>query len=131
MKKILLTAVTALYIILYSCSKSSEDTYTDPDPPGGGGNNSCDTTSIQYEADILPIIQSNCYGCHSEESSASGMGIVLEGHANLKAKADAGILLGVINHSSGFPAMPKDGAKLSQCNINKITAWVNGGAKDD
>lgn len=117
--------------IMYSCSKSSEDALTDPDPNPGGGNNTCDTSSIQYAADIVPILSANCYSCHGENTNSGSMGIVLEGHANIQPKATSGTLLGVVTHASGFPAMPKDASKLSECNINKIRAWVNAGAPDN
>lgn len=132
MRKYILTSLLFLSAVVFSCSKSSEDNYTDPDPnPGGGNNNNCDTTGMSYQNDIVPILSANCYTCHGENSNSGSMGIVLEGHSNIKPRADAGTLMGVITHSSGFPAMPKDGAKLSECNINKIRSWVENGALDN
>jgi cytochrome c553 len=128
---ILATAVFATMIII-SCSKSSEDDYNQnpPPPPGGGGNN-CDTTDVSYQNDVVPILQSNCYTCHGENTNSGSMGIILQGHANLAAKATSGTLVGVITHASGYPAMPKDAGKLPECDINKIRAWVNAGAPDN
>lgn len=131
MKKTILISLACIAITIFSCSKSSEDTL-EPDPnPGGGGNNNCDTTDITYAADIVPILQSNCYSCHGENTNSGSMGIVLEGYDNIKPKADNGTLIGVITHAAGFPPMPKDGAKLSECNINKIRAWIDEGAQDN
>lgn len=132
MKKIVFISLAFFAFALYACSKSSEDNYTDPpDPPPTGGGNLCDTADMKYQANVVPILTTYCYGCHGTNTNSGSMGIVLEGYDNLKAKADNGALLGVINHASGFPAMPKDGSKLSACNIDKITSWVNNGAKNN
>lgn len=130
MKKNLFTLFFLTAITIIACSKSSEDT-VDPDPNPGGGNNNCDTTTMSYQNDIVPILSSNCYACHGENSNASGMGIILEGYSNLQPKAVSGTLIGVITHANGFPAMPKDAGKLSECNINKIRAWVDAGAQNN
>ncbi|MGV3656306.1 MAG: hypothetical protein ACO1NX_00070, partial [Chitinophagaceae bacterium] len=98
----------------------------------GGNNNpgTCVTTNMRYGADIAPIIQANCFACHSN-ATASISGFSLEGHSNLKAKVDDGRLLGAITHATGFSPMPQGSAKLSDCNISKITAWINAGAPNN
>ena len=126
MKKLFVFAL----ILLTACSKSNEEDLNNN--PGGGGNNpgTCVTTNMKYSTDIAPIIRGNCFACHSN-ASASISGFSLEGHSNLKAKVDEGRLVGAITHASGFAAMPQGGAKLSDCNINKIIAWVNAGAPNN
>ena len=52
----------------------------------------------------------------------------LEGYAKLKSYVDNGKLLGSIKHSPGFSPMPKGQAKLVDCDIEKIEAWVAAGA---
>jgi hypothetical protein len=131
MKRNILASCAFIVLFAVACSKSSEDTYNEPDPPGGGGNNTCDTTGMSYQNDIVPILSANCYACHGENSNANSMGIILEGHSNILPKATSGTLLGVITHAGGFPPMPKDGSKLSDCNINKIRAWIDAGAPDN
>jgi len=41
---------------------------------------------------------------------------------------DNGKLLGAVTHASGYSPMPKNQAQLSDCNIQKITNWINKGA---
>jgi hypothetical protein len=131
-RNVIASVAFILMIVIAACSKSSEDTYGNPDPdPGGGNNNNCDTTGMSYQTDIVPILSANCYACHGENSNTSGMGIILEGYGNIQPKAVSGTLIGVITHASGFPAMPKDAGKLSDCNIAKIRAWVDAGAQDN
>lgn len=126
MKKLLIF----LLIFLAACSKSNEEDMNNN--PGGGNNNpgTCVTTNMKYSVDIAPIIQANCFACHSN-ANASVSGFSLEGHSNLKAKVDDGRLVGAITHAAGFAAMPQGGAKLSDCNINKIVSWVNAGAPNN
>ncbi len=103
-----------------SCSKASEDVLMPQQ---------CDTTDMKYSTDILPIITANCYGCHGNGTVTNG--VDLDGYDNVKAKAISGQLIGVITHADGYPAMPYDGNKLSDCEINKIRAWINKGAPDN
>lgn len=115
-----------------SCSKSSEDEIDDPGNPNNPNNpGNCDTTNRKYSTHVVPILQANCYSCHGANTNSGSNGVILEGHSNLKAKADAGILIGVITHASGYPAMPQGAAKLSDCNINIIRSWINNGAQNN
>lgn len=86
----------------------------------------CDTSNATYSLKVLPVIQSNCYSCHS---GLAPLGIIsLEGYANLKTYADDGRLMGVITHAAGFPAMPQGGTKLNDCTISVIQTWIDNGA---
>jgi len=86
----------------------------------------CQTMEMSYANDILPIIESNCYGCHNTVAKFGN--IILEGYSQLLKHVDDGSLLSVIKHSAGFSPMPKNGAKLLECEIEKIEAWVADGA---
>ncbi len=113
-------AVLLLAVSISACSKASEDMLAPQH---------CDTAGMKYSLDILPIISGNCYSCH-----ANGMmegNVSLEGYANLKTQSDNGNLIGVITHASGYPPMPDNGGKLSDCEINKIKAWMRNGAPDN
>ena len=106
---------------LGSCSKASEDMLITVQQ--------CDTSGMKYGADILPIITNNCYSCHA--NGIVNGNVSLDGYANLKTQADNGKLVGVITHASGYPPMPDNGGKLSDCEINKIKSWIAAGAKQD
>ena len=130
MKKVffsLIAVAIACSTIIVSCSKSNEQDVTNPGTGGGGGGGtSCDTVNMKYATDVLPILQSSCYSCHGN-GNVSG-GVSLGSYASVKTQADNGNLVGVITHAAGYPAMPQGGAKLSDCNINKIKAWIARGA---
>jgi hypothetical protein len=108
-------------LFLAACNKDGDDDMT-PNPM-------CESDNMSYNADILPILQSNCYACHEQGNQISG--ISLEGYSAVKPFADNGKLVGVINHSPGFPPMPDGGAKLPSCDIEKIESWVNDGAMNN
>lgn len=129
MKKVLGT-MAVIAMMAYACSKGGDSTGNGPiDPPGGG--NDCDTANSQYMADIVPILTSNCYRCHGTTTNSGSSGLVLEGYSNLKPYAESGTLIGVITHATGFPPMPQDGGKISECNINKIRSWIAHGIQNN
>lgn len=86
----------------------------------------CDTTLFAFTANVVPILQKNCAGCHNA-ASASG-GINLDGYTNVKIYATNGKLYGSIAHLPGFVAMPQNGSKLSDCNLRVIQKWIQAGA---
>lgn len=92
-----------------------------PPPP-----TECDTTNITYDSTIVPILQSNCYGCHNS-SIASG-GINLTTYSGVLAVVNSGQLWGSVNFNSGYTGMPYNGNKLSDCDISQIGIWINAGA---
>src|SRR5574339_445710 len=85
----------------------------------------CDTTNITYAGKILPLIQDNCYSCHS--GSAPSGNINLDSYTGVKAQATNGKLIGTISHAEGFSPMPQGGNKLSSCEISSIQTWINNG----
>ncbi|GHU57830.1 hypothetical protein FACS189444_0550 [Spirochaetia bacterium] len=108
-----------------SCTKQSEDQLLSP------STLSCDTINVQYSTTIVAILNANCYRCHGAVTNGGSGGIILEGYFNLKKWADNGYLVGNITHAPGYVPMPYDGGKLSDCDINKIKAWINQGTKNN
>lgn len=89
----------------------------------------CETTNMSFVADIIPILETNCYSCHNQANVFGG--VILENHAQVKSYVDNSTLLGVIRHDAGFSPMPKGGNKLLDCDISKIEAWITDGALDN
>lgn len=86
----------------------------------------CDTTNVTYTTSIKPMIQNNCLGCHN--GTGAGGGISLATYAEIKTIADNGKLLGVIDYLPGYSRMPKNGNKLTDCQINMVKIWLNQGS---
>ena len=89
----------------------------------------CSTTDMSYQTDILPILQNNCYQCHDAANNFGG--ITLEGFDQIKTFVNNNQLLGVIRHEAGFSPMPKNSAKLLECEIEKIESWITNGAPNN
>ena len=118
-QKLLITGLLMCMTILGSC-------YYDIEPNPG----TCDTSNVTYSGTIAGIIQSNgCLSadCHGGNNPLSG--IRLSDYNSVKAMETR--LFGAVNHSSGFVAMPQNAGKISQCEIDKIQAWINAGAPNN
>lgn len=104
----------------------NEDNDTNSDPSGNTelSENNCDTLNLSYK-DIQPIIEKNCYKCHSGNSPDELFN--LETYSQVKEKRTDGKLFGAINHLSGFKPMPRKSPKLSGCDLSKFNAWINSG----
>ncbi|MGV3539819.1 MAG: c-type cytochrome [Rufibacter sp.] len=114
--------------LLLACSDDKEEDVqpkVEPEPQP----QVCDTNNVTFSGTVAGILNSNCTSCHN--ASLANGGVTLDTYAGAKIPAQSGKLLGVINHASGYPAMPQGGAKLSDCNIAKIKKWVDAGAPNN
>ena len=89
----------------------------------------CGTTGVTYSGTGKPILQLNCYGCHSGDNPPRGLN--LSQVSAVQTVAGNGKLYGAISHSPGFPEMPKGANKLDDCSIAKIKAWIDRGAPNN
>ena len=89
--------------------------------------NDCDTATITYSAAVVPIINTNCKGCHNPSFLSAGLD--LTSYANVQTIALNGKLMGVITHAAGYPAMPRGAAKMSDCKITQIRRWIEAGSQ--
>lgn len=92
-------------------------------------SNSCDSNVFSFNGAVRPIITSKCQGCHSGSNPQGG--IDLASYTTIKANVDNGKLWGTINHLAGYSPMPKNGSKLSPCEINQFQKWIAAGAPDN
>jgi hypothetical protein len=90
---------------------------------------SCDSTAFRYSADIAPIMSTHCNGCHSGAFPSGG--IVTSTHSGLSATISSGSLLGSIEHTYPYSAMPKNAAQLDLCKRTKIRKWAEVGAQNN
>ncbi len=92
-------------------------------------NEDCDTLNVTFQATIWPVVQNRCFGCHSGASPSGG--ISLENYNSVVSAVSSGRLMGAIKHETGFSAMPKNGAKLSDCTISQFQKWINDGTPNN
>jgi len=115
----------AVSVSLMSCYyDTEEELYPD------SGSIVCDTVSVSYANDIVPILNSKCSysGCHAGANAAAG--IPLETYAGVKEyiDADKARFISSIIWDGNASNMPKGAStKMIDCNINTIRAWINVG----
>jgi mono/diheme cytochrome c family protein len=101
----------------------------DTSPCTNGGNTGCDTTGVRYSTFVRATFQNACLGCHTGINSTGRYD--LSNYAGVAFVAQSGQLVGSISHTAPYRAMPDGGAKLDDCTIAKIRAWVNAGAPNN
>lgn len=121
MKYIMIAFVLLIVFTQSGCYYDNKDLLLQP--------TTCDTAATAtYSGSVKPILYSVCYGCHTGPAPA---GYISLDDYNIVRSLSIGtnsFLLGVINHTPGFDAMPKNGGKLNECEIHKITKWIAAGA---
>jgi hypothetical protein len=91
-----------------------------------------DTVPVTYQGDILPVLQTYCYECHSSaKASSKGGNIILEGYSNIKSAVSNGTLYGSISWDPAFVRMPYNSAKLPSSEIFRVKKWIDDGAPDN
>ena len=98
----------------------------------------CDTIYVSYTCSVKPILQNNCYSCHSTAVTASG-GVDLENFQSLKNylklyyRNDSmygSKFYNIILQTPGTLSMPPT-AKLSTHELSLIKKWLNLGAPEN
>lgn len=96
----------------------------------GAKNNSCgsscDANVFTYSGAVKTMLDTKCVGCHS--ATNPGGNINLSTYASVRTVALNGKLYGSIAHQTGFSPMPKNSAKLSDCEITQVQRWIAAGA---
>jgi mono/diheme cytochrome c family protein len=76
---------------------------------------------------VSPIFDANCRQCHGAAVYQTlGGGNDYSTYQGIKNQSAAKIL-GSIRHDPGADPMPKGLAKLSECDIARIKAWIDAG----
>jgi mono/diheme cytochrome c family protein len=84
----------------------------------------CDTNDVTFSQQIWPLIQTNCTGCHS--GANAGGNILLTDYQSVVAAASGGKLYSAVARLQGFSPMPKNAARLADCQIATIKIWIDG-----
>lgn len=87
----------------------------------------CDSSSFKFAADVQPILQTHCTGCHGGTGNTGGY-ILLDTYDAVKQRVDYSSLLPSITHAVGADPMPQNGNKLNDCKITVIRKWIEAGA---
>ena len=95
--------------------------------------------AVDFEKDIRPILEENCWHCHGEDEQESGLR--LDKRAMMLRGGDYGLptlvpghpeksyLIEVVEHRDPDMAMPTDGDKLPEQQIELLRQWITEGAQ--
>ena len=118
MKRFYIVLISATVLIVHLLSSCAKDKVSYVAPPN------CPDT-ISFNNEILPLIQSNCGGCHDV---GNGTAYTLTNHTNIAASADA--ILGSMR-GNGYQLMPQGGPALPDSLIQKVECWIYQGKLDN
>ena len=86
-----------------------------------------DPTPSTYAVVIAPIVAKNCLECHgSSVYQTLGGGSDYSTYQTFTRLSPA-YLMSSVRHEPGADPMPKGRAKLSDCDIARLQAWVDAG----
>jgi len=90
----------------------------------------CDTAAaVSYSKNVVPLLQQQCYSCHSGGSPSGG--IAMGTYATDKAMAVNGKLYGSISFAAGFSPMPQGAPKMTTCQLATIKKWIDSGSPNN
>lgn len=117
----LVAGAALLLSVAASCTYSHGDPDATPVP--------CDASpqSVTYAGVISPIFDAHCRECHgSNVASVLGGGNDFGSYQTIK-RYPAASILNSIQHTPGYDEMPKGRAKIPECDILRIKAWIDAG----
>ena len=123
-----------VFSVLCLFSSACESCYAEDEKPG-------ETTKISYHKQILPILRTNCQGCHQPARAQGGYvmtsfkellkGGDTEEKAIVPGHPEESFLIDEILPIKGKAAMPKNAPPLTEQEIKLIEKWIAEGAIDD
>ncbi|HAF30412.1 MAG TPA: hypothetical protein DCG75_15325 [Bacteroidales bacterium] len=87
----------------------------------------CDTVNVNYN-NLTYIFTDICAVCHDDDPPR--VGIKMNSYENVKASINTGKVLPAIKHTGPYK-MPYGQPMLSDCDIDKIEAWINAGMPEN
>ena len=86
-----------------------------------------DPTPSTYAAVVAPIVAKNCLECHGSSVYQTLGGGSDYGTYQSFTRLSPAYLMSSVRHEPGADPMPKGRAKLSDCDITRLQAWVDAG----
>lgn len=103
----------SILMVLVSCKKDKVGDNVDP---------ACVDT-VSFAETILPMMETNCTGCHGSFSNTTGYTIT--NHTNISTHATA--ILNAMRGEAGFQQMPDGLPALPDTIIKKFECWIDQG----
>ncbi len=114
----------AVFAVLAAC-KTTKETSTATTTNAAEPKADCGTAAYTYVANIKPILNESCNGCHGPAKKRGGLDFTID--EVLYSEARSGKLVCAVKQNKGCVAMPQYNPKLSDDKIKMIECWVNSG----
>jgi hypothetical protein len=87
----------------------------------------CDTTAMNYQKISAVFQQGTCLNCHTGASASGNLDLSTYAGTSLYLSSSSSTLIDRITVGNTGTIMPPSGTKLNDCNVSKISAWINAG----
>ena len=128
-RSLYLFSLSVAFIYFSACKTKKQAAETKPTPVAVVEIKTVAPTPT-YNVEIKNIVDNACKQCHHAEAGPilfDPNHLQLDSYEGVKTAASNKSFLSVINHDTGFPAMPWEKEKLNEEVIKKITLWVQNG----
>ncbi len=90
----------------------------------------CDTLEVTYTADIWPLVETHCVGCHG--GSSPDADLALENYDDIFDMIDGNedAYISLIDGSAD-PVMPENTTGLPDCQVRMFEIWIENGMPND
>jgi cytochrome c551/c552 len=85
----------------------------------------CDTASLNYAAIKTVFENGTCLGCHQGATANAGLDLSTYAGISQYLENPSNQLIDRITVGTTGDIMPPSGPKLSDCNVSKVSAWLN------
>ncbi len=91
----------------------------------------CDTGNMTFTKSVQPILKANCTdaGCHTVANANAG--IELETYSGTMLVVPQDKLINAVKYLTGGSKNMPPTQKMTDCNINKIEAWIRRGSPEN
>lgn len=134
-----LKKISGIALMMLAGSAFFSSCYYDSKEELFGNVTPCDTVAVSYTEDILPILESQCYLCHSTATApVVGGDNDMEGYDKLMGFVVAGdpensLFYASVAWLTGAVEMPRPTGsnQLSDCELSVIRNWIIQGATNN
>jgi hypothetical protein len=115
--------ICLLVCLIFGCKHAPDISYTP--------KKTCDTASVSYSRDVLPVLQQYCYDCHAGSAAINGFDFTVFANIQLLALDSTEHYLPDVLFKANLRMPPAPLPLVDSCSIHKISAWVNQGARNN
>ena len=124
MKNMLKFTLLLSAFLVIGCTNDSESDLLIVEETDNTDNDDNNDATVTFSANIEPIIQGNCLGCHSSPPR-NGAPFSLVTYAQVSSRSSG--VLNTISKQTGEPSVMPPSGRIPQASINLIDQWIQEG----